>query len=339
MNKKIIVTGGAGFIGSHACVELSSNGYDIIVIDNFYNSTKKNIEYLNLITGRKIHYECTDIRNQNAVRLLFEKFLPDSVMHFAGLKAVNESFLLPVDYYEINCAGTMNILKVMSEVGCNKIVFSSSATVYGNAEDAVFSEESQAHPVSPYGRSKLFAEAMIEDWVATDKNNRGIALRYFNPVGAHHTGLIGENPKNQPNNLMPIILNVANGLQQHLLVFGDDYPTRDGTGLRDYIHVCDLAKGHILALNKLSEFHGFEVINLGSGVGYTVKELVNTFQEVNDVKVPMKIVDRRSGDVAMSIADTGKAEEILGFQCSKTVHDICRDSWRWNSIQKSRNIS
>lgn len=333
MRKKILVTGGAGFIGSHTCIELIENDYDVLIIDNFSNSDIVTIKNIELITKNIVRYECVDIRDKSALKSIFSNFRPDCVLHFAGLKAVKESVLMPLNYYEVNLMGTMNILALMSVVGCYEFIFSSSATIYGDNDKAYFNEKSQVNPVSPYGRTKLFTEALIKDWVATMTKNRAIVMRYFNPIGAHQSGLIGESPKDEPNNLMPIILKVVNKLQQHLLIFGNDYPTRDGTGLRDYIHVCDLAIGHVLALKKINDFERFEIFNLGCGIGYTVKELVHTFEKVNDVHIPTKLTNRRPGDVAVSLADISKASEMLGFKSLKSLEDMCKDAWRWNSLQ------
>ncbi len=336
MRKKVLVTGGAGFIGSHTSIELIENDYDVLIIDNFSNSDLVTIEKMELIIKNVVRYKCVDIRDKIALKSVFLNFCPDTVLHFAGLKAVNQSVLMPLNYYEVNLMGTMNVLALMSVVGCHEIIFSSSATVYGENDKAYFNEESQVNPISPYGRTKLFTEALIKDWVATMPKNRAIILRYFNPIGAHQSGMIGENPKDEPNNLMPIILKVANKLQQHLLLYGNDYPTRDGTGLRDYIHVCDLARGHILALNKINDFEKFEIFNLGSGTGYTVTELVRKFEKVNDVRIPIKVTDRRAGDVAISVANINKAIDMLEFKNLKSLKDICKDAWRWNSLQERK---
>lgn len=325
----ILVTGGAGYIGSHTCVLLLEAGYDVVVLDNLSNSSAKSIDRVEKITGKKIKfYEC-DILDRDGMRAIFEQNKIDAVIHFAGLKAVGESVAIPLKYYENNITGTLHLLEVMQEFGVKKMVFSSSATVYGLTDKMPLTEDLPTSANSPYGQTKLMIEQILTDLCVSDKDWSIVLLRYFNPVGAHESGTIGENPKGIPNNLMPYITQVALGKLKELSIFGNDYPTKDGTGVRDYIHVVDLADGHIKALDKIKTQNGVMIYNLGTGIGYSVLDLVKAFEEANGVKVNYKIAPRRPGDVTICYADASKAKAELGWEAKKNVVDMCRDSWNW----------
>lgn len=325
----ILVTGGAGYIGSHTCVLLLEAGYDVVVLDNLSNSSAKSIDRVEKITGKKIKfYEC-DILDRAGMRAIFEQNKIDAVIHFAGLKAVGESVAIPLKYYENNITGTLHLLEVMQEFGVKKMVFSSSATVYGLTDKMPLTEDLPTSANSPYGQTKLMIEQILTDLCVSDKDWSIVLLRYFNPVGAHESGTIGENPKGIPNNLMPYITQVALGKLKELSIFGNDYPTKDGTGVRDYIHVVDLADGHIKALDKIKTQNGVMIYNLGTGIGYSVLDLVKAFEEANGVKVNYKIAPRRPGDVTICYADASKAKTELGWEAKKNIVDMCRDSWNW----------
>ena len=325
--KKILITGGAGYIGSHAAVEVLNSGYDIIIVDNFYNSKPRAIENIKKITGKDFKfYEC-DLCNKKDVRKIFKENEIDAVMHFAGYKAVGESVAKPLMYYRNNIDSTLSLLEVMQEFACKKIVFSSSATVYGNPERLPIDEECHLSTTNPYGTTKLYIEGILKDLYVSDNDWSIAALRYFNPIGAHKSGLIGEEPNGIPNNLVPYIVKVANKELPKLSIFGNDYDTIDGTGVRDYIHVVDLAKGHVKALEYLFNNKGIEFINLGTGKGYSVLELVNTFIKVNNVEVPYKIVDRRPGDIAACYANPKKALEKLGWQAELGLEDMLKSAY------------
>ena len=325
----VLVTGGAGYIGSHTCVKLLEAGYDVVVLDNLSNSSPKAIGRVEEITGKKIRfYEC-DILDKVGMRTIFEENTIDSVIHFAGLKAVGESVAVPLKYYENNIAGTVYLLEVMQEFGVKKIVFSSSATVYGMTDKMPLTEDLPTSANSPYGQTKLMIEQILQDLAVSDKDWAISLLRYFNPVGAHESGRIGENPKGIPNNLMPYITQVALGKLPQLSIFGNDYPTKDGTGVRDYIHVVDLADGHLKALDKLNTTKGVLIHNLGTGVGYSVLDLVKAFEEANGVTIPYKFAPRRPGDVTVCYADPTKAKTELGWEAKKSIVDMCRDAWNW----------
>lgn len=325
----ILVTGGAGYIGSHTCVALAQAGYDSVVIDNLSNSSKKSLDRVEKITGRKIKfYEC-DILDKDGMRKVFAENEIDAVIHFAGLKAVGESVAEPLKYYENNIGGTICLIDVMEEFNVKKMVFSSSATVYGITDKVPLTEDLPTSANSPYGQTKLMIEQILRDLCVSDKEWSISLLRYFNPVGAHKSGTIGENPKGIPNNLMPYITQVASGKLEQLSIFGNDYPTKDGTGVRDYIHVVDLAEGHIKALEKVNKDKGVFTHNLGTGVGYSVLDLVNAFEKANGLKINYKIAPRRPGDVTICYADPTKAKEELGWEAKLTIEDMCRDSWRW----------
>lgn len=330
---KILVTGGLGFIGSHTVVELAKENNEVIIIDNLYNSKIDVLENLEKITGKNFKfYEC-DLKNKEELEKVFKENEIDSVIHFAGYKAVGESVKKPLMYYSNNLVSTMNLLEIMDKYGIKKFVFSSSATVYGNPGIVKYTEDlGRGQASSPYGTTKCIIEKMLEDLYFSDNTWNISILRYFNPVGAHESGLIGEEPNGIPNNLMPYIMKVASGKLEMLSVFGNDYPTPDGTGIRDYIHVVDLAKGHVKALEKMKE--GVNYYNLGSGKGVSVLELVNTFEKVNNVKVNYKIVGRRDGDLAEYYADPSKALNELNWKTEKTLEDICRDSWNYEKNNK-----
>jgi UDP-glucose 4-epimerase len=334
MQGNVLVTGGAGFIGSHTCVELIESGYAVTVIDNLANSDRRALHRVETITGCRIRFEQVDIRDRAALDRLLGESTFEAVVHFAGLKAVGESVARPLDYYEINVVGTVTLLQAMQRVGLRTLVFSSSATVYGDPTRLPIDESSPRHATNPYGRSKLVIEHILEDLHASDPSWRIARLRYFNPVGAHESGLIGENPLGVPNNLMPYIAQVACGRRERLAVFGDDYPTPDGTGVRDYIHVVDLAKGHLSALAYLGQQpHGELVtVNLGTGRGVSVFELLREFEQACGRSIPFDVTARRPGDVAACYADPSLAERLLGWKAEKSVREICADTWRWQSV-------
>ena len=330
-NNTVIVTGGAGYVGSHVVVKLCEAGYRTIIIDNFCNSSPSVVAKLELLTGSSIEVAALDMRDAVGLAALFEKTQPGAVIHCAGLKAVGESVDHPVMYYEQNIGGTLNLLNQMDAVDCRRIVFSSSATVYGEVAAMPLCETSWTDPSNPYGRTKLFIEKIICDWSAAGVGRSAALLRYFNPIGADSSGLIGENPKGMPNNLMPLMLDVAIGKRENLLVFGDDYDTPDGTGIRDYIHVDDLARGHVSALDFTSRTSGIEVFNLGTGAGVSVLELIAAFERVTGQTIAYQITPRRPGDVAISLADPSRAKKVLGWEARLDVDRMCTDSWRFQS--------
>ena len=325
----ILVTGGTGYIGSHTVVELLDSGYEVVIVDNFYNSKPEVLNRILDITGKDFKFYEIDIRDQEALDKVFSENQIEAVIHFAGLKAVGESVEIPITYYHNNITGTLMLCEVMQKHGVKKIVFSSSATVYGMDNKPPYTEDMPTSATNPYGRTKLMIEEILKDIYVSD-NSWGISiLRYFNPIGAHASGKIGEDPNGIPNNLLPYITQVACGKREKLYVFGDDYDTNDGTGVRDYIHVVDLAQAHIKALEKILSNTGVEIYNLGTGVGYSVLDVINTFARVNQVEVPYVITDRRPGDVATSFADPSKAFKELGWKAAKNLEDMCRDSWNW----------
>lgn len=330
---KILVAGGAGYIGSHTSVELLNAGYEIVVADNFYNSKPEALEAIKTITGKDFAFYEVDLCDKKASEVIFKEHKIDAVIHFAGYKAVGESVAKPIEYYQNNLMSTLVLTDLMREYGCKKIVFSSSATVYGDPERVPITEDTRTGgTTNPYGTSKLFIEQILTDIAKSDSELSVVLLRYFNPIGAHHSGLIGENPNGIPNNLMPYIVKVANGELPYLNVFGNDYPTKDGTGVRDYIHVVDLALGHIKAVEKAAKDNGVHIYNLGTGTGYSVLEIVENFQKVNNVEVKYQITDRRPGDIATCYAETTKAKEELGWQAKFGIEEMCRDAW--NYVQK-----
>ncbi len=330
---KVLVTGGAGYIGSHTCVELMQTGHEVVILDNFCNSYPAVIERIARIGGKTPEVEKGDVRDMGTLRDVFARLRFDAVIHFAGLKAVGESVEKPLEYYDNNVQGALSLCRVMAESEVGILIFSSSATVYGNASSVPIREDAPLDPTNPYGRSKLMVERILGDLAASAPGAWRIALlRYFNPVGAHPSGLIGEDPQGIPNNLMPNIAQVAVGVRDRVRVFGSDYPTRDGTGIRDYIHVVDLARGHIAALETLQrERHGITV-NLGTGQGISVLEAVRAFERASGRTIPIECVARRAGDVAESYADPSLAERSLGWKAVYGLDDMCRDTWRWQSM-------
>ena len=326
---RIVITGGAGYIGSHTLLNLLADDHEAIIIDNYVNSSKTALARVKTLSNRTFdHYE-SSINHAADLDAIFARHRPEAVIHFAGLKAVGESEAIPLTYYDENVSGTISLLKVMDKYGCKKIVFSSSATVYGLPQYLPFDEAHPLQPINPYGRTKYFNEEIIRDWAKTEQDKSAILLRYFNPVGAHETGMIGEDPNGIPNNLIPYIAQVAVGRRPYLQIFGDDYNTHDGTGIRDYIHVSDLAAGHIAALNYAAVHHGIEAINLGTGKGYSVLDMVKAFEAASGQIITYKIMPRRKGDLDQSFADTKKAEQLLGWRAQKTIEQMCADVWRW----------
>ena len=329
---KVLVTGGAGYIGSHTCVELLEAGHEVFVIDNLCNGHEVALERVRGITNCELQFINADIRDTNALNKIFGTFKPEAVIHFAGLKAVGESGADPLSYYNVNVGGSVSLLTAMSKADCNNIVFSSSATVYGDPKYLPYDEEHPTNPVNPYGRTKLIIENIINDWTKVDPKRRGTILRYFNPVGAHKSGQIGEEPIGTPNNLMPFIAQVADGRQDHLNIFGDDYETIDGTGARDYIHVVDLALAHISALsqNKFNKLNKFEIFNIGRGKSTTVFELLKKFEKISNIPIKFKYLPRRDGDLAAFWANSSKAFKVMCWQPKFTISEICEDTWRWH---------
>ena len=326
---RVLVTGGCGYIGSHTCVELLEKGYDVVVVDNLSNSKEDVIDKIKKITGKEITFYKKDLCDKDELNKIFDKEKVDAVIHFAGFKAVGESVQKPLMYYRNNLDSTITLLEVMKEHNCKKIVFSSSATVYGSPKELPIKEDFPLHTTNPYGTTKLMIEMILNDLYISDNDWSIALLRYFNPIGAHKSGLIGENPNGIPNNLMPYIVKVANKELKELSVFGNDYDTVDGTGVRDYIHVVDLAKGHIKAIEKVSKDKGIDAYNLGTGNGYSVLEIINTFKKVNNVDVPYKIVDRRSGDIASCYASVEKAKKELKWEAKLDIEEMCKDSYNY----------
>lgn len=328
---KILVTGGAGFIASHTNVELLNAGYDVVVVDNLVNSSRESVARVEELTGKKISFYEEDLLNEKAIDAIFEKENIDSVIHFAALKAVGESCQIPLRYFDNNLTGTLNLLKVMEKHGVKSIVFSSSATVYGKPESVPITEDFPLSVSNPYGRTKLIIEDMLRDIYKSDNEWDIALLRYFNPIGAHESGMIGENPHGIPNNLLPYVAKVAAGQLECVNVFGDDYDTPDGTGVRDYIHVVDLATGHIKALEKLVTHPGLVTYNLGTGVGYSVLDIIKNFEKACGKEIPYKITPRRPGDIDMCYADPTKAKEELGWEATRSIDKMCEDAWRWQT--------
>ena len=326
----ILVTGGAGFIGSHTVVELQNAGEEVVVLDNLSNASVKALSRVEAITGKKVPFYEADIRDRQALDKIFSSEKIDSVIHFAGLKAVGESVQKPWEYYDNNITGTLTLVDVMRKHGCKNIIFSSSATVYGDPAIIPITEECpKGQCTNPYGWTKSMLEQVLSDIQKADPEWNVVLLRYFNPIGAHKSGTMGENPNGIPNNLMPYITQVAVGKLPQLNVFGNDYDTPDGTGVRDYIHVVDLAKGHVKALKKLAPGSGLNIYNLGTGVGYSVLDIVKNFEEANGVKIPYEIKDRRAGDIATCYSNADKAKAELGWEAENGIREMCEDSWRW----------
>lgn len=328
----VLVTGGAGFIGSHTSVELLNAGYDIIILDNFVNSKPESLKRIKELTGKDFKFYQADIRDEEAMTKVFAENKIDAVIHFAGLKSVPQSVKEPLNYYDNNIAGTVCLCRVMDKAGCKKLVFSSSATVYGSKNPSPLREDMPTGgTTNPYGTTKYFIEQILQDLCISDSEWGVSILRYFNPIGAHKSGRIGEDPNGIPGNLMPYITQVAIGKLECLNVCGNDYPTPDGTGVRDYIHVVDLAIGHIKALDRLLKVKGCEVYNLGTGKGYSVLDVVKAFEKASGIKINYRIAPHRAGDVACCYADATKAKEVLGWQAQYDIDDMCADSWRWQS--------
>ncbi|MED4228026.1 UDP-glucose 4-epimerase GalE [Neobacillus cucumis] len=325
----VLVTGGAGYIGSHTCIELLNAGRDIIVVDNYSNSKPESLKRVKELTGKDFAFYEVDLLDRMGLEKVFAENQIEAVVHFAGLKAVGESVSIPLHYYHNNITGTLILCEVMKQFGVKNLVFSSSATVYGMPERVPISEDFPLGATNPYGRTKLMVEEILRDLYVSDSEWSIALLRYFNPIGAHESGRIGEDPNGIPNNLMPFITQVAVGKLKQLQVFGSDYPTVDGTGVRDYIHVVDLAIGHLKALEKILPSTGVEAYNLGTGTGYSVLEIVSAFEKASGVEIPYKIVDRRPGDVAVCYADPAKAKNELGWTASRGIAEMCEDSWRW----------
>ena len=327
---RVLATGGAGYVGSHTLVELLQAGHDVHVVDDLSNSSEEALVRVGEITGRSVGFTEANLRDSDALERIFTAFAPEAVVHFAGLKAVGESVVQPLRYYRENVGGTLELLEAMDRHGCRTIVFSSSATVYGLASEPPFAETAPVAATNPYGRTKAMIEQILTD-VAAAGGWRVALLRYFNPVGAHPSGRIGEDPAGIPNNLFPYVAQVASGRLEALQVFGDDYDTLDGTGVRDYIHVCDLAQGHLAALEALGGGEGCRVWNLGTGVGASVLEVLDAWSAAVGRELPYRVVPRRSGDVAVSLADPQKAQRELGWQGTRSLADMCRDHWAWQS--------
>jgi len=327
---KVLVSGGMGYIGSHTCVELLERGMEVVIVDNLCNSSPEAMKRVAAITGKDPVFYELDVRDEEKLNEVFDKEKIDCVIHFAGLKAVGESVSKPMLYYDNNLNSTLTLCRVMEKHGCKNLIFSSSATVYSGDNEMPLTESSKTgHCTNPYGWTKYFGEVILTDIAHADPEWSIVLLRYFNPVGAHESGDIGEDPKDIPNNLMPYISQVAVGRRDHLSVFGNDYPTHDGTGVRDYIHVVDLARGHVSAIDYLMAHKGVEVFNLGTGVGYSVLDMVHAFEDANGVKVPYEITPRRPGDLPTCYADPKKSAEVLGWKAEHNLVDMCRDSYNW----------
>ena len=324
----VLITGGAGYIGSHTSLLFLEAGHDVVVVDNLVNSRLESLERVADITGRKVHFEKLDIRDKDGLSQIIKTHQCDSVVHFAGLKAVGESTEIPLTYYDNNIIGTLRLLEAMKECDIHKIIFSSSATVYGVPQYLPLTEDHPLGSINPYGRTKQMSEDILRDLSASDPRWSIMLLRYFNPVGGHESGLIGEDPVGIPNNLMPYIAQVASGRREKLSVFGDDYETPDGTGVRDYIHVMDLARGHLMAHDKLSD-EGCHAVNLGTGTGYSVMEMVRAFERASNEKISFQIAPRRAGDIASCYADTSHAQSMLGWKAERDLEAMCADTWNW----------
>jgi UDP-glucose 4-epimerase len=328
-NMKVLVTGGAGYIGSHTCLELLRSGHEVSVVDSLHNGSVQALKRVERISKRTLEFSQCDVRNNDALDKIFKQFKPDTVIHFAGLKAVAESVAEPARYYDCNVGGTASLLRAMERCGCRNIVFSSSATVYGEPEYLPCDESHPLSPINPYGRTKLVGENLLQDWSNAKYGRHAIALRYFNPVGADLSGLIGEDPNGIPNNLMPYIAQVAVGHRDCVQVFGDDYDTIDGTGVRDYIHIADLAQAHIAAMEQIQTLEPFEVINIGTGEGLSVLQMLREFERQSGKKIAYEVGNRRSGDAAAVWADVTKAMNKIGFTAKRGLVEMCQDTWSW----------
>jgi UDP-glucose 4-epimerase len=325
----ILVTGGAGYIGSHTTLLLLQRGFNVIVFDNLSNSSYESIRRIEKLTNKEMIFIEGDVSNREDLEKVFTSYAIETVIHFAGLKSVNESIEKPLYYYHNNSMGTIILCEVMEQYNCKSLIFSSSATVYGNPSSLPIEETFPLHPTNPYGKSKLMVEEILKDLVTSDNTWRIAVLRYFNPVGAHISGEIGEDPHGTPNNLMPFIAQTAMGKQKKLYIFGNDYPTPDGTGVRDYIHVMDLAEGHLAALDKIESLNGLSIVNIGTGRGYSVFELLETFEKVSKKSIPYEVVARRSGDIAACYTDVSYAKKVLHWEAKRTLKEMCEDTWRW----------
>lgn len=325
----ILVTGGAGYIGTHTSLDLLNDNHDIVVIDNLSNGNYDAIKRIEKLSNKRIKFYKSDLLDKGAIDYIFKENKIEAVIHFAGLKSVGESVQKPLFYYQNNLISTMNLCEIMSKHNIKKLIFSSSATVYGVPDKVPITEDFPRSATNPYGQSKLFIEHILEDLVISDPAWKIILLRYFNPIGAHPSGIIGEDPKGIPNNLMPFITQVAIGKREKLSVFGKDYPTQDGTGIRDYIHVSDLATGHLKALKYINKISGIDAFNLGTGRGYSVLELIQCFEKISGIKIPYEITERRPGDVAICYADPSKAQNILDWKAQKNIEEMLADSWNW----------
>lgn len=326
---RVLVTGGAGYIGSHTCLELLEKDYEVVVVDNLSNSSRESLARVQKLTGKEIDFHEIDLLDRKALDAVFQSTMPDAVIHFAGLKAVGESVEIPLQYYHNNVTGTLILCETMKSHGVKNMVFSSSATVYGDPHTVPIEEDFPVGPTNPYGRTKLMIEDILKDLFVSDKDWNIVLLRYFNPVGAHSSGMIGEDPNDIPNNLMPYVSQVAVGKLKELSVYGNDYPTPDGTGVRDYIHVLDLAKGHLHALDRLTSRPGIVTYNLGTGRGYSVLEMVAAFEKASQRDIPYRIVGRRKGDIAVCYADPGLAKRELNWTAERGIDEMCRDAWKW----------
>jgi len=330
--KKILVTGGTGYIGSHTVVELINNNYDVVIVDDYSNSNAEVLNRIEMITGKRPKFYNMNISNRVILEEVFKQYEFDAVIHFAGYKAVGESVEKPLRYYQNNLVGTLVLCELMEIYGVYRLIFSSSATVYGGENNSPINENAELCPTNPYGQTKLMIESIINDICLSNKNWSALSLRYFNPIGAHTSGLIGEAPNGIPNNLMPYISQVAMGIHPEVLVYGDDYKTKDGTGVRDYIHVMDLADGHIKALEYVLVNKGVDVINIGTGKGYSVLDLIKSFSKSNGINIPYKIVGRRSGDVDICYADVSKSKDVLNWVTKRTLDNMCCDTWKWQCM-------
>ncbi len=327
----ILVTGGAGYIGSHTCVELLNAGYKVIVVDNLSNSCETSLARVQEITGKELEFFKVDLLDKEALNFVFGKYDIEAVIHFAGLKAVGESCEIPLKYYQNNITGTLNLCEIMKKHEVKNLVFSSSATVYGEPKSVPVYEDFPLSATNPYGRSKLFIEEILQDLYKSDSSWNIALLRYFNPIGSHESGKIGEDPNGIPNNLLPFVAQVAVGKRAELSVFGDDYNTKDGTGIRDYIHVVDLSIGHLKAIKKLNSNPGIVAYNLGTGNGYSVFEIIEAYKKASQKEIPFKIIERRAGDIAISFANAEKAFNELDWKAERGIEEMCKDSWKWQS--------
>jgi UDP-glucose 4-epimerase len=326
---RVLVTGGAGYIGSHTCVELLEAGHEVFVVDNLFNGHEAALERVQTITNCELQFMNADIRDSDALNIIFNNFKPEAVIHFAGLKAVGESVTDPLIYYDVNVGGSIALLDAMTITNCKNIIFSSSATVYGDPQYLPYDEIHPTKPLNPYGRTKLIVEQLIHDWIFAKNGRSASVLRYFNPIGAHQSGQIGEEPNGKPNNLMPFISQVSVGKREKLQIFGDNFKTKDGTGKRDYIHVVDLAKAHLKTMHSLSQLQPFNIFNIGRGEAVSVLQLVRSFEQASGVLINFEIVDRRKGDISEFWADSSFAKSLIGWEAKFDINQMCEDTWRW----------